>query len=187
MNELIPDFCKAYNFSREEASILIKNMELIEIKKNEKIIEQGKCNSDLYLINSGIMRVYTVVDSQDITEWFASRANLVFSIWSYANNLKSRTTIETITDTTAYYISRAKLLELFNSSIKSSNLGRKLIEQYSMITENWLMDWEKPTAKTRYLTLMKMDPEIIKNVPLQQIASYLRITPQSLSRIRAQL
>jgi len=162
-------------------------MEVMEFKKFDKIIEEGKRNSNLYLVHDGLMRGYSMIDGIDTTMWFASEGEIIFSVWSYVNNHTSHITIETLSDCTIYCITKAKLEELFNSSIIFANLGRKLIEQHCLTIEDWLLYTEKPTARERYLTLLELTPEIIMHVPLYQIASYLRVTPQSLSRIRAQL
>lgn len=75
-----------------------------------------------------------------------------------------------------------------NSSIESANLGRKLVEQDFLVAEERIVATGSiPQAKERYLDLLKRDPMLLKHVPLKYIASYLFITPQSLSRIRAEL
>lgn len=76
---------------------------------------------------------------------------------------------------------------LYASSLGLANLGRRLMEQQLLSTENWLISAGSPKAKERYLTLIKEHPELLQNVPLKHIASYLWITPQSLSRIRGEI
>lgn len=78
--------------------------------------------------------------------------------------------------------------DFLNSSIESANLGRKLVEQDFLVAEERIVATGSiPQAKERYLDLLKRDPLLLKHVPLKYIASYLFITPQSLSRIRAEL
>ena len=78
--------------------------------------------------------------------------------------------------------------DFLNSSIESVNLGRKLVEQDFLVAEERIVATGSITqAKERYLDLLKRDPLLLKHVPLKYIASYLFITPQSLSRIRAEL
>ena len=60
-------------------------------------------------------------------------------------------------------------------------------EQQLLTTENWLLSNDSPRAKERYLTLIRETPELLQHVPQKHIASYLWITPQSLSRIRAKI
>lgn len=88
-------------------------------------------------------------------------------------------------DSVAYQISGSALDELYSSSIGLANLGRRLMEQQLLTIENWLISAGSPKAKERYLTLIKETPELLQYVPLKHIASYLWVTPQSLSRIRA--
>lgn len=80
-------------------------------------------------------------------------------------------------------------MEVFlNSSIESANLGRKLVEQDFLVAEERIVATGSiPQAKERYLDLLKRDPLLLQHIPLKYIASYLFITPQSLSRIRAEL
>ena len=86
-------------------------------------------------------------------------------------------------DSVAYSISRATLNQLYHSSIGLANLGLRLMDHQLLLQENWLINSGSP----RYLTLIKETPELLQYVPLKYIASYLWITPQSLSRIRASL
>lgn len=95
--------------------------------------------------------------------------------------------IEAMCDSVAYSISRATLNQLYHSSIGLANLGLRLMDHQLLLQENWLINSGSPRAKERYLTLIKETPKLLQYVPLKYIASYLWITPQSLSRIRASL
>ena len=110
-----------------------------------------------------------------------------FSVWGYVENTASHITIEVMCDSIAYCISGQTLNGLYASSLGLANLGRRLMEQQLLSTENWLISAGSPKAKERYLTLIKEHPELLQNVPLKHIASYLWITPQSLSRIRGEI
>ena len=94
---------------------------------------------------------------------------------------------EAMCDSVAYSISRTTLNQLYHSSIGLANLGLRLMDHQLLLQENWLINSGSPRAKERYLTLIKETPELLQYVPLKYIASYLWITPQSLSRIRASL
>ena len=90
-------------------------------------------------------------------------------------------------DSVAYCISRTALNQLFASSIGLANLGLRLMDHQFLQQENWLISSGSPRAKERNLNLIKETPELLQYVPLKHIASYLWITPQSLSRIRADI
>lgn len=143
--------------------------------------------SDFYFIKTGIWRAYYHKDGADATIWFASDGEAAFSVWGYADNAYSLINIEAMCDSVAYSISRATLNQLYHSSIGLANLGLRLMDHQLLLQENWLINSGSPRAKERYLTLIKETPELLQYVPLKYIASYLWITPQSLSRIRASL
>lgn len=106
----------------------------------------------------------------------------------YVDDKPSQVNIESVNDSTAYCISKAKLEALFAHSIEMANFGRKIFEREILsVDASTLAYGTPPTAKERYLTLMEENPELLQDVPLKYLASYLYITPQSLSRIRAGL
>ena len=179
--------CKRYRLQETDVQTLLNRMEEVHFKKKETIVREGMKNTNLYLIREGIWRGCFNKDGVDTTIWFASEGEAAFSIWGYMDNSPSLVTIEAMCDSVAYRISRSALNELFYTSIGLANLGRSLMEFQFMSQENWLISAGSPRARERYLTLIKEMPELLQYVPLKYIASYLWITPQSLSRIRASL
>lgn len=178
-------FRNRYQLSEADASALLSHMEEVRFKKKEVIVQEGTKNTNLYLIKEGIWRGHYLKDGVDTSIWFASKGEAAFSVWGYVDNSYSQISIEAMSDSIAYCISKAVLNELYSTSIDLANLGRRLMEHQLLTTENWLISAGSPRAKERYLTLIKETPELLLHVPLKYIASYLWITPQSLSRIRA--
>ena len=178
-------FRNRYQLSEADISALLSHMEEVRFKKREVIVQEGTKNTNLYLIKEGIWRGHYLKDGVDTSIWFASKGEAAFSVWGYVDNSYSQISIEAMSDSIAYCISKAALNELYSTSIGLANLGRRLMEHQLLTTENWLISASSPRAKERYLTLIKETPELLLHVPLKYIASYLWITPQSLSRIRA--
>lgn len=178
-------FRNRYQLSEADASALLSHMEEVRFKKREVIVQEGTKNTNLYLIKEGIWRGHYLKDGVDTSIWFASKGEAAFSVWGYVDNSYSQISIEAMSDSIAYCISKAALNGLYSTSIGLANLGRRLMEHQLLTTENWLISAGSPRAKERYLTLIKETPELLLHVPLKYIASYLWITPQSLSRIRA--
>ena len=175
-------FRNRYQLSEADASALLSHMEEVRFKKREVIVQEGTKNTNLYLIKEGIWRGHYLKDGVDTSIWFASKGEAAFSVWGYVDNSYSQISIEAMSDSIAYCISKAALNELYSTSIGLANLGRRLMEHQLLTTENWLISAGSPRAKERYLTLIKETPELLLHVPLKYIASYLWITPQSLSR-----
>lgn len=187
MELFIEKFKVRYNLSGHDTHILLECMQEVHFKKKSVIVNEGSKNTNLYLIKQGIWRGHYLKDGIETTIWFAGEGEVAFSIWGYATNSNSHITIEAMCDSIAYCISGIELNKLYATSIGLANLGRRLMEHQLLTTENWLISAGSPKAKERYLALISETPELLRYVPLKHIASYLWITPQSLSRIRAQL
>ncbi len=176
-----------YGLSASESEQLLAQMERLTYRKGEHIVREGERNSSLYLVAQGIWRGHYLRDGVDISLWFASEGDTLFSSWSYVADRPSLTSIEAISDSTVFRISKQKMETLFASSIAFANIGRIIFERQFLDMENWMINGGAAQAKQRYLALLEQNPELLQHVPLKHIASYLMITPQSLSRIRAEL
>lgn len=185
METFIEKFSSNYRLSPADAQDFVAQMEEVRFGKYETIVTIGSRNSDFYLLKQGIWRGYYLRKEDDLTIWFASEGESAFSVWGYMDNSPSKICIEAMSDSIAYRISRSDLERLFASSTALANMGRRLMEQQLLSIENWLLSNGSPRAKERYLALVRETPELLQHVPLKYIASYLWITPQSLSRIRA--
>lgn len=187
METMIKKFCKRYRLPERSLLELLSHMTEYHFGKGELIVKEGERNSNLYIIRKGIWRAYFTSDGTDSSLWFAAAGDAAFSSWGYACNEPSLANIESVNESYAYGISKPELEELFDSSIELANFGRKMFEQEIVNIDNYTVAYGTPSAKERYLTLMEENPELLQDVPLKHLASYLYITPQSLSRIRAGL
>lgn len=132
--------------------------------------------------------VFPPLDGTENSLWFVGSGETAFSSWTYVEGKPSQINIESVNDSIAYCISKVKLETLFSHSLEMANFGRKIFEREILsVDASTLAYGAPPTAKERYLTLMEENPELLQDVPLKYLASYLYITPQSLSRIRAGL
>lgn len=176
-----------YGLNASESEQLLAQMERLTYRKGEHIVREGERNSSLYLVVQGIWRGHYLRDGVDISLWFASEGDTLFSSWSYVADRPSLTSIEAMSDSTVFRISKQKMETFFTSSIAFANIGRIIFERQFLDMENWMINGGAAQAKQRYLALLEQNPELLQHVPLKHIASYLMITPQSLSRIRAGL
>ena len=176
-----------YGLSASESEQLLAQMERLTYRKGEHIVREGERNSSLYLVAQGIWRGHYLRDGVDISLWFASEGDTLFSSRSYVADRPSLTSIEAMSDSTVFRISKQKMETFFASSIAFANIGRIIFERQFLDMENWMINGGAAQAKQRYLALLEQNPELLQHVPLKHIASYLMITPQSLSRIRAGL
>ena len=187
MDSFIERFCAKYYFPYAEGRQLIEGMEYKTYRKGDCLVREGERDTSFYIIARGIWRGHYLRDGQEVSVWFASEGEAIFSSWGYVENTVSLVSIEAMCDSELYGISKAKLEVLYAGSVELANFGRRLFEQQFLGLESWMITGGSPRAKERYLTLLEENPELLQYVPLKHIASYLWITPQSLSRIRAEL
>ncbi|WP_300286082.1 Crp/Fnr family transcriptional regulator [uncultured Alistipes sp.] len=180
--------CELYDVRPESLRPLLARMRECRFAKGDTVIRTGARHTAFYLLESGIWREYFFDnDGEETTHWFFTPGEAVFSTWSYARNAPSRVSVEAVCDSVALCIEQRELEELYASSIELAGLGRKIIENHLLGIENWLLDGGERKAADRYRTLLNDTPEVLRHTSLKHIASYLRITPQSLSRIRASI
>lgn len=187
MDAFVQKFCEKYSLPITASLQLLAKMEKLHFRKGDFLVQEGERNSNFYIISKGIWRGHYLNDGVDVSVWFASEGEAIFSSWGYIENTPSLVSIEAMCDSELYGISKAKLESFYASSAELANFGRRLFEQQFLGLENWIISGGSPRAKERYLTLLEEKPELLQYVPLKHIASYLWITPQSLSRIRAGL
>ena len=187
METFIQKFCEKYNLPLNPSIRLLDRMEKSTFRKGDCLVREGERNSNFYIIGKGIWRGHYLYDGVDVSVWFASPGEAVFSTWGYVENMPSLVTIEAVCDSEIYGISKSELEEFFSSSLELANLGRHLFEKQFLGIEDWIIRGGRPRAEERYLTLLEETPDLLQCVPLKYLASYLWITPQSLSRIRAKI
>ena len=163
-------------------------MSSVSYSKGEFIVREGERNQNLYIIKSGVVRSFKNYDGEEVALWFASSGEIIIQVWGYCKGSVSQENFECETDCQMYVISKEKINSLCKESIKFANMIRTIFENHSMIMEEFLIFFaDNKSAEERYLAMIKRHPDIYSQVPLKKLASFLYVTPQSLSRIRAGL
>lgn len=176
-----------YEISEDSLEKLMQRASKIVYPKGFHIFESGKVETNVYLLEKGIVRAFVNVDGKEITFWIGKEGATLFALKSYMNNEPGYETIELLEESTLYELKRDELYRLYKDNIQMANWGRKLAEREFLRTEERLISHLLTTASERYKQLMDETPDLLQRVPLECLASYLGITPVSLSRIRATL
>ena len=167
-----------FSISEQAMQLLLESAEMMSFVPKDIIVHEGEINTNMYILSKGIWRAYTFKDGTEDTFWFAVESEIALPVWGYTSGSPSLYTIEAVTESEAYCLSKQKLEILFQSSVQLANIGRRILENFMLeIETSWLSSYK----------LLDKQPEIIQSVPLKYIASYLGVTAQSLSRIRAKL
>ena len=188
METMIKKFCKKYKLPETLCTNFCHTWQKFVSARENSLSAKGERNSNFYLLKKGIWRAYYLTDGTENSLWFAAPGDTAFSSWGYVDSEVSLINIESVNESIAYCISKPELEALFSHSIDMANFGRRIFEREILSVDSSTVAYgTPPTAKERYMTLMEENPELLQDVPLKYLASYLYITPQSLSRIRAGL
>jgi CRP-like cAMP-binding protein len=175
------------NFKKEDLEIILSQYQRIEFAKNDFFIKEGTTANFYYFMESGFARSYVIdLEGNEISTKFFSSTDIVIDWHSYFLKTKCRENIHAITPCVAWKITFENFMKLF--SIEAfREVGRtRLINNYFELKNHSISMIADP-AKDRYLSLLKSKPDIVQNVPLKQIATYLGVTDTSLSRIRKEI
>mgnify|MGYP002101006866 CR=1 FL=1 len=168
-----------YPISEKSMDRLLSCSLELGLPKGHRLLEAGKIESDIFFIKRGIVRAYISHEGKDITFWIGKEGATIMSLKSYVKNEAGYETIELMEDSLLY--------RLFEEDIDIANWGRKLAELEFLRAEEKLIPLLFTTASERYRVLLERTPDLLQRIPLECLASYLGITPVSLSRIRAKL
>ncbi len=174
------------SISEELRHDLLSRLHLETYNKNDLIVREHTYCKKLYYINSGLIRSYIIKNEQDITYWFYKEDQMFSSWFSFYQNLPGFENIECLEPTEVLVLSVSDYNYLNDKYIDFSRFSRKSIEQgYSeldYLNKNIL----GLTAKEKYQFLIHSIPDITQRTKLGHIASFLGISKETLSRVRAQ-
>lgn len=167
-----------------DSAIIAQNFEPVSYPKRSVLVKDKGIARYMYFINSGYLRTYYFKDGLEVTNQINCPFGFMTAFSSYTSGTFSSEYLECITDCELLRIRKEKLDSLFQHNPKWAEAGRIINEQIVIYNAQRTQDLVSKTAEERYLNLMKCHPDYIQHVPLQYIASFIGVKPESLSRIR---
>ncbi len=178
---------KLVKLSDEEIDALKPRVQLQQLGKNEHFVDEGKIANHIAFVKSGYLRVYFNKDGSEITRDISSTNSFMTSLTSFVTKKPSFEIVSAITECELLLIGREDLNYLYQNYNNWQMIGRRVVEEMFVRLQNRVYSLLTSSAEERYIELMNNRPDILKNIPLQYIASYLGITSQSLSRLRRKI
>lgn len=189
MNSILSAFFKycdaAYQLSAESKAALAAHIQINEFKAESYILKPGNTANHACFVERGLARSYYIKDEQEVTTKFLPKGSFITSIFSFYSQKPGKEFIKTVTSTTLCCLHYNDLQKLYKEHIEINALGRIITEQYLYFLEVELYNLRKQNAEDKYKFFLKHYPHIIQVCPLKYVASYLCITIETLSRIRA--
>jgi len=187
MSKIKDFFNKMSPLKDEYWQIFYSKLEKREFPKKSLILKQGDVENYLTFIEDGIVRHYFEKIDNDITFEITFEGSFFSAYKSFLTRTPAEYNIQALTDVTLFSISFENLQKVYRETPKGNMFGRYAAEGLYLEKFNRELSLLTKTAEQRYLTLFKEHPQLIKEIPLKYIASYIGITPQALSRIRKRI
>ena len=165
------------------ASMLVRH----EFKKGEMLLSEGQVSTQIGFVYKGLIRQFYYKNHKDVTEHMAIDGRMFFCIESFLRQRPAYLLVEALENSIVYGLPHDPFLQLCDEDHDVEMMYRYLLED-SLILSQYKADFIRfETANERYARLLREYPEIIQRAPLAHIASFLQMTPETLSRVRASL
>ena len=156
--------------------------------KNEYLIQEGRTCDWIAFIQSGIVRnFYISSKAEEVTYCTSFQNHFISAYSSFISGEKTFENIHALTDLEVWIISKKDYQDLIQSSMEWLRFSNYFAEKSYILMEKRLLGLQMESADKRYAELLKNQPEILRNIPLKYIASYLGITQRHLSRLRSKI
>lgn len=175
-------------FTSEESELFDNSFEKILVKRNNFLIQEGELEKYSYFIFDGIARCWTLNDKgEEQTFWFCKEGTFSLSNISFTLKKKSDFNVQTLVDSVIYRIDNERVIQIYEviPGLKKVFDDMTAILLSRILKRN--IDLIKYSPEQYYLQMMTEYGNVLNFIPLKDIASYLGITPQALSRIRRRI
>ena len=171
--------------AHDELDILESILVPMKFARGEKVVESGDVSDAIYYVERGMVREFYFKNNKSVTEYLAADGTIVMSIESLFREEPSKLVIEALEPTIVYALPTKRLEEVALHNVNIQILYRKILEESLIISQRRADLLRFESAKDRYLKLCKLNPKVIMKAPLVYVASYLQMTPETLSRVRS--
>ena len=176
---------KYSTMTHEELDTLESILVPMKFAKGEMILKEGEVCENIYYIEHGLVRQFYFKNGKQITEHLGEDRTIFMCIESLFREEATKLQVEAIEPTTVYALPKQRLEQVALHNVNIQILYRKILEESLIISQVHADLVRFETAQDRYKKMCKLSPQVILRAPLVYIASYLQMTPETLSRLRA--
>ena len=176
---------KYSTMTHDELDVLESILVPMKFAKGQMILSEGDVCKHVYYIERGLIRQFYFKNGKQITEHLGEDRSIFMCIESLFREEPTKLQVEALEPTWIYALPKHKLEQVALHNVNIQILYRKILEE-SLITSQVHADLVRfETAQARYKRMCKLSPQVILRAPLVYIASYLQMTPETLSRVRS--
>ena len=177
---------KFVDLPEDQLKEFASTVERRKIKKGNLLLEEGQVSRNIFYVSSGLLRLFYYKHKKEVTEFFVWEDRFSLScIESLFLEKASHISIEALVDSDVYMLPYHKIVELSVDRPLFSEFIRKVLEMGLIISQQREDSLRYESTNERYARFMREYPEVMKLAPMNYIASYLQMTPESLSRARS--
>ena len=185
MYERLKLYCKTkVALTEKELKLIDSYFEVIEIKKKDFLLQDGKICNFIGFIANGSIRHFHIKDGVEKTCDISFENSWVTDFQSFTHNTSCIMNLQAIEDTKVFIIKKENLYKLYNECSKYETFGRLMAEQVAQRATEIAMSLSSDKPEERFQNLIKNQADLFQRVPQKYIANFLGISPESLSRIR---
>lgn len=182
------NYCERFvQFLPEEFDFYKDKSDIITVKKKDIILASGEVEKYIYFIIEGTFRIYTQHNNREVSVEFGFPNNIISSYISYYTQEPSTLAIQALTDAKFIRLLKSDIDYFNNISKNCEHFTRKIMETLYICKCKKEILLLTHSAEERYLQLVHKHPLIGNTVPIKDLATYLGIQPESLSRIRRKI
>ena len=170
--------------THDELDLLESILVPMKFAKNEMILKEGDTCTNIYWVVKGLVRQFYYKNEKELTEYMATENSIVMCIESLFLEQPTRLQIKAIEPTVMIAMPKADLEAVAMKSVNIQILFRKILEESLILSQHHADMLRFESAQDRYQKLVKDQPQLVLRAPLVYIASYLQMTPETLSRVR---
>jgi CRP-like cAMP-binding protein len=178
---------EGWPLSSECLSYLRKIIKSRSIKEGEYLLRAEEICTNLYFIQKGLLKCYYILHDQEVSDWFFGEGETVVSIDSFYDQVASKDFIQALENCDLFYITHGEYLYLNRTFIEFNVIGRVLTNKYLRMWHRQARNIRMLSAEERYAFLLDKQPELIMRVPIRDLASYLDMSRETLSRTRGRI
>ena len=174
------------SLSEQELDDIAGKFRSKSVKKNNFLLRQGEVCKDLVFVQKGCLRLYYLADDVEVSVWFAFPYSSAIEIYSFISGEPTNYFLQAIEDAEVLFLPKSELDQLYLHQPKMQEMMRNFWEDVILNLISRFTALQTDSAEKRYLDLLKK-PDYLNTIPQKYLASFIGVTPTSLSRIRRQI
>lgn len=186
-NQLYNVVSRMLPLNQREWDMFAESFVYRSVPKKFRLVAVGDISREAYFVNKGATRLFFEKEGEEISANFMFENNFVASLESFLLQVPSRQAIDTLEDCELLVLSKQRLEELIAKQPQFNLFSKAIAETAFIMLQRRASSFILDSPEERYMNMLQQRPEILERVPQHMIASYLGVTPVSLSRIRKRI